>query len=314
MNLFPEILCFASGGVDLGFGHLFRLKNLIKSLKLDTKVTFLVTNQIEREFLQREKFQIFNEKSDKNLKFKHLIIDSKYNCMNILDRYVNDDVNIIIIDNIQEWTKNARAIVVPSFFINQDEVERNNLSENNRLHWGKSYSMLKEPKITNKIISNRILLTFGGSDPNNISHKILKIMKNTKYGDRLRLILGPGYQHSKSDLLKEIPEIEIIEDSKNMQKEISSASMIITSFGTTLQEAEYYGKKVIIGCNYDNDLKDFFWLKKYTRNKNSWKCLGNWNNLNSNLLYEFIEQLDLADEPQIDDDASWGESWKELLS
>ena len=44
-------------------------------------------------------------------------------------------------------------IVVPSFFINQDEVERNNLSEDNRLHWGKSYSMLKEPKITNKPVT-----------------------------------------------------------------------------------------------------------------------------------------------------------------
>ncbi len=314
MNFSPEILCFASGGVDLGFGHLYRLTSLIKSLKLDSKVTFLVTNQIEREFLQRERLQIFNKKSDKNLKFKHVIIDSKYNCMNILDQYVNDDVNIIIIDNIEEWTKNATKIVVPSFFINQDDLERNNLSQNNRLHWGKPYSMLKEPKITNKKINNRILLTFGGSDPNNISHKILMIMKNTKYGDRLRLILGPGYQHSKSDLLKEIPDIEIIEDSKNMQKEISSASMIITSFGTTLQEVEFYGKKVIIGCNYDNDLEDFFWLKKYTRNKNSWKCLGNWNNLNTSLLYEFIEQLDLADEPQIDDDALWGKSWKELLS
>tara|TARA_B100001142_G_scaffold330044_1_gene395843 strand:- start:21494 stop:22438 length:945 start_codon:yes stop_codon:yes gene_type:complete len=314
LNFSPEILCFASGGVDLGFGHLYRLTSLIKSLKLDSKVTFLVTNQIEREFLQRERLQIFNKKSDKNLKFKHVIIDSKYNCMNILDQYVNDDVNIIIIDNIEEWTKNATKIVVPSFFINQDDLERNNLSQNNRLHWGKPYSMLKEPKITNKKINNRILLTFGGSDPNNISHKILMIMKNTKYGDRLRLILGPGYQHSKSDLLKEIPDIEIIEDSKNMQKEISSASMIITSFGTTLQEVEFYGKKVIIGCNYDNDLEDFFWLKKYTRNKNSWKCLGNWNNLNTSLLYEFIEQLDLADEPQIDDDALWGKSWKELLS
>ncbi len=314
MNLIPEILCFASGGVDVGFGHLYRLTNLIKSLKLDTKVTFLVTNQIEREFLQREKFQIFNEKSDKDLKFKHVIIDSKFNCLSILNEYINDHVNVIVIDNIEEWTKNVSTIVVPSFFINEDEVERNNLRENNRLHWGKPYSMLKEPKITNKKINNRILLTFGGSDPNNISHKILMIMKNTKYGDRLRLILGPGYQHNKSDLLKEIPDIEIIEDSKNMQKEISSASIIITSFGTTLQEVEYYGKKVIIGCNYDYDLEDFFWLKKYTRNKNSWRCLGNWNNLNPSVLYEFIEQLDLADEPQVDDDTLWGESWKELLS
>ena len=122
MNSYPEILCFASGGIDEGFGHLYRLTNLIKSLGLHSKAAFLATNRIEREFLQREKLHIFQEDSSKNFKFKHVVIDSKYNCMNILDQYVNNQVNIIIIDNIEEWTKKARTIVVPSFFITSHPV------------------------------------------------------------------------------------------------------------------------------------------------------------------------------------------------
>ena len=266
MKSLPEILCFASGGIDIGFGHLYRLTNLIASLRLESKAIFIATNQIEKEFLSNAKLSIETLGSSEMFKYNHIIIDSKYDCMNIIDSFTKNKENIIIIDNLDEWTKRSSSIVVPSFFINKDQVESSNLLNDDKLLWGKEYVILKDPKVIRKQINNKILLTFGGSDPYNISYKILKILLKTPYKDRLRLIIGPGYPHNKDYLLKEGSDIDIVINSNNMAEEISSASLIITSFGTILQEAEFYGKKVIIGCNYSKDKDDYFWLKKCTRN------------------------------------------------
>ena len=130
----------------------------------------------------------------------------------------------------------------------------------------------------------------------------------------MRLIIGPGYPHNKDYLLKEGSDIDIVINSNNMAEEISSASLIITSFGTILQEAEFYGKKVLIGCNYSKDKDDYFWLKKYTRNSNNWRCLGEWGEIDASRLENFIYELDSIGESTIDKDISWGNSWKELLT
>ena len=314
MKSLPEILCFASGGIDIGFGHLHRLTNLIASLRLESKAIFIATNQIEKEFLSNAKLSIETLGSSEMFKYNHIIIDSKYDCMNIIDSFTKNKENIIIIDNLDEWTKRSSSIVIPSFFINKDQVESSNLLNDDKLLWGKEYVILKDPKVIRKQINNKILLTFGGSDPYNISYKILKILLKTPYKDRLRLIIGPGYPHNKDYLLKEGSDIDIVINSNNMAEEISSASLIITSFGTILQEAEFYGKKVIIGCNYSKDKDDYFWLKKCTRNSNNWRCLGEWDEINASRLEDFIYELDSIGESTIDKDISWGNSWKELLT
>ena len=150
MKSAPEILCFASGGVDIGYGHLYRLTNLITSLKLESKAVFIATNKIEREFLKNAKLLTQTAQSAEMQEYKHVIIDSKYDCMNIINKYIDHQVNIIIVDNIDGWTKKSALIVIPSFFLNRDQVKSSNLYNSEKLLWGKNYTSLKEPKVVKK--------------------------------------------------------------------------------------------------------------------------------------------------------------------
>jgi len=308
-----KILCFASGGVEIGFGHLYRLTNIIEIMGLKNKSIFLATNDIESQFLKKRKFKIIKQQTHNDFNFSYAFVDSKYDCMDMIDGFFKNKENTIIIDRVDRWAIHSGEVIVPSFFINKDKIKKSYISENSIL-WGKHYSVLKEPKLYKKELNDKILLTFGGSDPNDISSIVLNLLYDSNYMNRLKIIIGPGYKHKKDYLLSKYPEIDFVFNSEDMQTEIANASIIITSFGTILQEAEYYGKKVILAFNYDDDESDFKWLLKATRNPDNWISLRNYKFINRNNLFRAIESLDLILESEIDSDQHWGSSWKTLLN
>ncbi|WP_225369359.1 hypothetical protein [Methanobrevibacter arboriphilus] len=44
---------------------------------------------------------------------------------------------------------------------------------------------------------NEILLTFGGTDPNDLTRKTLNAILNSKYNGNITIILGLGYKDKK---------------------------------------------------------------------------------------------------------------------
>lgn len=308
-----KILCFASGGVELGFGHLYRLTNVLEIMGLKNKSIFLATNNIEHAFLKKREFKIIDQKTHNDFNFSHAFIDSKYDCMDMIDGFFKNKKNTIILDRVDRWAIESGEVIVPSFFINKDKIKNNYISEN-RISWGKSYAVLKEPRLCKKELNDKILLTFGGSDPNDISSIVLNLFHDSNYLNRLKIIIGPGYKHKEDYLLSEFPQIDFVFNSEDMQTEIANASIIITSFGTILQEAEYYGKKVILTFNYEDDESDYEWLLKATRNPDNWRSMGNYKFINRSDLFRAIESLDLSPESEIDSDQHWGGSWETLLS
>ena len=86
-----------------------------------------------------------------------------------------------------------------------------------------------------------VLLSFGGTDPYNMSSLISSILNSL--GIRPKIIKGPLFQHSLTGI-----NAEIVENPDNIHQLINSARVLITSFGITMYEAFFLGTPVIL-CN-----------------------------------------------------------------
>ena len=305
MNKKPNILCYASGSSKIGFGHLFRLTRFIDYLKAKDRTIFLFKNLVEKDFLNSRNYNCVHINKDNSAHFDYIFIDSKLNCSNLYKKYPNS--KIIIFDNLNIKDNLVSQIVIPSFYINKNLVNRVDKKYRKMLSWGKHYALLSQPLLLKKKISKKILITFGGSDPNNITLKVIKGLAKTSYIERCRVVLGPGYKHDESKLLDIYNDLDIKRDITNLAEEVANASLIVTAVGTTLQELEFYGKKGIIICNYDIDLDDFIWIRKMSRMKNNWQCLGKWDSFDTSDLINNISKMDLKKEKEIDD-SNWGAS------
>ena len=83
---------------------------------------------------------------------------------------------------------------------------------------------------------NRILLTFGGSDPNNFTEKVTESILKSSYENEIEIILGLGYSNKKEiqEKYKDNDRITIYENVKNMSEHMHSADLIFTSAGRTM--------------------------------------------------------------------------------
>ncbi len=112
----------------------------------------------------------------------------------------------------------------------------------------------------------QILITFGGTDPSNITTQILKIFFNNNFLKKINLVivLGVGHVHKNEiyQLVTKMREdgfpIKIIERSDIMAKHISESDFVITSNGRTVFEvASLRVPMITISANPREDLHLF---------------------------------------------------------
>jgi len=102
-------------------------------------------------------------------------------------------------------------------------------------------------EITEK--ATRILLTLGGSDPDNTTLKILKALKSLKF--EVKAVIGGSNPHLKSieREIKKTPNLQILKNVSDMPGLMAWADIAITSGGSTCWETSFMGlPNIIIYC------------------------------------------------------------------
>jgi spore coat polysaccharide biosynthesis predicted glycosyltransferase SpsG len=306
-----KFLCYASGGNKIGYGHLYRLARIIEKFDLVDQSIFLFTNSEEKFFLKNRGLNIF---SGQNILPEKIIIDSRIDSSDLLDKFSNVKNNSIILDNLDDWASQGDNIIIPSFFINDKLKEKFENKFSKKVLYGKKFSIPPSPTLSKKNINDNILITFGGSDPNNITLKVVELLSDSSFAAKLKIILGPGYSHSERKIYEFVSKNQILRNVKNLSTEIANSAQVITALGTTIQHIEFYGKKSIIVCNYDNDKYDFRYIRKYCQNESYFNCLGNWKNIKKKSFLNSLNELELMDELPVSNSSDWGSGWKNLLS
>ncbi|MGI0057263.1 MAG: PseG/SpsG family protein [Nitrosarchaeum sp.] len=279
-----RILFRTSGGrtpkEQLGLGHIFRCINLASMFE-KSSLYFLIEDfgGVKKLLTERKFRNISLLKKNIDLKFdvKKTIDFIKRNNIDIavIDRYllnpeyakqINKYVKTVIItdlDNIQ-----YEADLVISGYIGYKNQDKTN-SFGTRCLLGPKFQILDKrfSKIKKRSRSKYgLLATFGGFDDKNISELFLETISKYLNTIKTKIILGPSSKKSKKimQIAKKFPkQLDIVQETKDMPKEMSNTKYGISAGGLTSYEFASMRIPFVIICQVPHQLKTAkIWEKK----------------------------------------------------
>ena len=248
-----NILFRVSGGrapkKQLGFGHAYRSIHLAQNFKKKS-LSFLLEDYggLEKLFSNYGFNKIHRIRKDTSLnndlkKTLEIIKKEKIDIL-IIDKF-NPSLNYI--KNLKKFVKvvvisDLNSIDFPADLIFNGFVGFRKKIQYNKFGTkcfvGPFYQILnnnfsKKQKIKKKY---KLLVTFGGLDENKITSKFLHALENYDPEFPIKIILGPGAPKLNIKNKNFKSKITIIQETKNMFKEISSAKFGLCSGGITSYE------------------------------------------------------------------------------
>ena len=201
LNLY---LRFDEGEFD-GLGHGARSIELAKELKKKFNV-ILCTNKISKNLTHRKKFKIFfkhkNEKEENfllrisyNHKNSNLFIDKNYNYSKNFLRILSKRFNkVFFYQNFSKGIQKQNIIINPTPDLNSSVNLKKKFNQN-KIYNGNKYFIIPKSRYTKK--GNYLGISFGGSDPKNISIKVLKFLIKMNWKISTYLFLGTFFKFEK---------------------------------------------------------------------------------------------------------------------
>ena len=257
-----NIAFITEGSSEMGMGHVYRSLTFAKELmtNLGAKIYFLTKsseNIIKK--IEEENFTTIKLKNDEEivdyvtkLNIDAVIIDNLVFNENILKK-IKDSMKIVIVDNITSKNNEYADIVISlvrSNFVNKNFFDKNIKT---KFFCGPKYLMLRDEFDTLRKKENLkpeiedILLIFGGSDPSNLTSRVLEKLNENM---RINIVLGPEFKHF--DNLNQTLErhgnknIIIHNQPDNIAELMYNADLVITSPGLSMFEAAYIGSPVLV--------------------------------------------------------------------
>ncbi|MDR0900980.1 MAG: UDP-2,4-diacetamido-2,4,6-trideoxy-beta-L-altropyranose hydrolase [Methanobrevibacter sp.] len=286
-----RILIRADAYPEIGTGHIYRGLSLASKLT-DHEVMFLLN---ENSSLGIEIVENFNYP---------YITHSKENLMEKIEEY---DPNIIINDILNTKKEYIQKLKENSYFVvNFEDIGNGSkyadlvfdaLYEHQipqeSLYSGYKYYILRDEffyhplkEIKHKI--KNILITFGGTDPNDLTRKVLNSLLESSYDGKITVILGLGYKDKEGIiddyLLNE--NIEIFENVKNISEYMYESDLIFTSAGRTMYEVASLGIPCVCLCQNEREVSHLF-----GNVENGFINMGLGKEVSANKITDLLEEL-----------------------
>lgn len=254
----------------IGTGHVYRMITLANRMSLNHRVIFLMNS---KKKLGIEKVKEYN--------YPIITFEDKNTLFNKLEEI---RPNIVINDILNTTKEYIFELKKRNFFVVNFEdlgegsefadVVINALYENSypskNHYYGYKYVCLRDeffifpPKKVKKEVKN-ILITFGGTDPNNLTMRTLKAIKNLNLkGVFINVVLGLGYRWKEeinnyvNFLKNEGFTLNVKMNVKMMAKEMYNADIVITSNGRTIYEVASIGTPCISISQNEREARHLF--------------------------------------------------------
>ena len=250
----PKINIFCKASFTHGLGHLIRQVHIANEFrKQNNEVHFYTPNfQAAIDILKQYNFSLSTlEKFDFDPTIK--IEDSEITVLDI------QDTTRTFIKNLKKNCKKiisfedqgeGRSSVDLLIDCNLNPDDSQMLSSHTQTLFGLTYSVLgpefeklhlRQRNFKDQIQS--LLITFGGTDPFNITTDLLKHIPNKL---KTTIIMGPGFQNQKTLLELNNEHISIKENIENMAPMLLNHDGVFCSGGVTLHEAMCLGTPAFV--------------------------------------------------------------------
>lgn len=175
-----------------------------------------------------------------------------------------DIKKIILIDKLVE-NEFVDLMIIPGMMNNKVEDK---VRENNKVLYGfETVFINNDFRKVKRHVKDEIVISFGGTDLNNITTKIIKVLNGLSIKEEytFKIILGPYFKYI-DELVKELHDFkhehQIVINPNNFAKEIKNCKLGIIFYGVSFYEFKYLGIPTIDIVPSEEYEDEFFKLEK----------------------------------------------------
>ncbi|MCR4666094.1 MAG: cytidine 5'-phosphate N-acetylneuraminic acid synthetase [Desulfovibrio sp.] len=273
-----HIVFVVAGFPAIGMGHVFRALMMAHEI-VNHKITFVCTREselaveniaerdypivrqgdepLEETVLHLRPDLVINDFLNTPLTYMQALSSAGIRAINFEDDGEGASLAALVINALYEaGASTERVRTGPSYFCLRDEfleAKRNELRDGVRT----------------------LLITFGGTDQYDCTHRVLAIVAPIcrAYGIRVRIVVGPGYAHKESlaAFVKELenPLIECTWATNIMSRMMEGADLAISSAGRTVYELAHMRIPALVLAHHEREARHSF-----ARPKNGFAFVG----------------------------------------
>lgn len=286
-----KVVIRVDGYRDIGLGHIYRTLTLAHNI-FDHEVIFLMDKQYSLgiNLIEKQNFKVELFEQEPLTKIREISPDIIIN--DILDTsadYMLELKNMgIRIYNFEDLGLGAEYAdgVFNALYPGNVPVKYFYTGEN---YYCARPDFINSPTKAIKENVNKVLITFGGTDPNNLTKKTLDAIVNMSSEFEITIVLGPGYKY-KDAILKDIDNysrvINVHTEINNMAEFMLDADVIFSSAGRTMYEIAMIGTPAIIISQNYRELTHLF-----GHNYNGFINLGIHHEAKEDIIRQSLERL-----------------------
>ncbi len=271
LGVTETIIIWTEGGREIGMGHICRCLVIARQIRrAGLKVEFLINDeQSVVDMIKAEKFdfRIAGLSGIDPLEPEQgtrIVIDTKKQVGRIVNQLKQSGYKTVLIDNVTTARLEADVVIYPSALFDEG-LDWHGFHGD--IYFGADYVPISEGFLrarknsanTESQLPQKILVTMGGSDPNQLTHRIVASLLGLSYSLDIKVVLGPAFSGDtrlKNIEKKENHEVAFLENIKDLSNLMAGADIAITSVGTTIYELACIGLPFIIIANHVNDERD----------------------------------------------------------
>ena len=257
-----RVLIITSGYKEIGLGHIYRTINIANDI-LNHELIFLTDKKSKAGFdkIKSMNYTVHIQKNDDILKdiselkpdiIINDILDTEINYMQSIKKICKKLINF------EDCGKGAEYadIVVNALYPEKRTLKKGHYF-GHKYFIARDEFILSEPKLVSKEVK-RVLLSFGGTDPNNFTHRILSLIYDYCVNENIKIdvIAGLGYTNYSS--LKKYEKINLKRNIANISSYMADADLIFSSAGRTVYEIAMMGCPNIILCQNKRETTHLF--------------------------------------------------------
>ena len=247
---------------EIGTGHVYRQLYLASRI-MEHEVIFLMDNSksLGIEIVKKNNYPIVTFEGECFEKISELKPDIVVN--DILDTTLDymeyfKEKNIYTI-NFEDLGEGAKIADIVFNALYDYKIPLKNIK------MGYEYYVLRDEfkefnkkQIKEKV--EKILITFGGTDPNNYTEKILNLLSCYNESIYIDVILGLGYKEKEyiKNKYKDSRNIRVVDSVTNISDYMYDSDIVITSGGRTMYEVASLGIPCMVLCQNERELTHLF--------------------------------------------------------
>lgn len=254
----------ADADQSIGYGHFIRSLALADMLKDDFDCTFFTQTPTEYQRQEAESVCPLVALPADDSKFSLFLQQLKGDEIVVLDNYFftseyqlqikQKGCKLVCIDDMHD--KHFYADVIFNHCINT--CKEYDTESETKFFLGVKWALLRAPFLSSrKPMKNKKhwVISFGGSDPNNLTIKFVSILCNQFPEAVISAMVGDGYKHI--DALKSCPGVTVLNklSAQQVADLFSSAENVICSASSVCYEALACGCNVYAGYYVDNQIE-----------------------------------------------------------